>query len=102
MQQGLYDYLVGDDGPETSIGEFNLFPQMLADILSWNPPLPQKGFCSFSANVGNVSQASIDAIKQIYNNAGVGVDFVNGPAQVTGIDQLVVPKASSVNTMRTP
>lgn len=31
VRQGLYDYLAGDDGPETSMGEFNLFPEMLAD-----------------------------------------------------------------------
>jgi hypothetical protein len=40
--------------------------------------MPQKGFCSFSANVGQISQAAHDAIQQLFNQAGVGIDFVTG------------------------
>jgi len=55
---------------------------------SWSDLLPlptaDKGYCSFTANVGNLDQAAKDAIQQIFNQAGVGIDFVNGPASVTG------------------
>jgi hypothetical protein len=45
--------------------------------------MPTKGFCSFTANVQQASQATQDAIQQIYNQAGVGIDFVTGSADLT-------------------
>ena len=56
----------------------------------FNPPLPNKGFCSFTAS--GVPQASQGAIEQIFNQAGVGIDFIDGPgADLTVIDANLNP-----------
>lgn len=65
-----------------------------ASILNVKPQMP----CSVTANVGNVAQATMDAIQAIYNNAGVGVNFVNGPAQLTVINSgFGVPTGAPAN-----
>jgi len=53
----------------------------------FNPPLPKKGFCSFTAEVGSdFSDATRSVIQQLYNQAGVGIDFVTGPSNLTAIN----------------
>ena len=42
-------------------------------------------------NVGDISQTAKDAIQQIYNNAGVNIDFVNGSADMTAMDMVSLP-----------
>ena len=70
------------------IGWFSYGAGML-DVFSGTLPLTPQ--CSFTANVGDVPQATMDAIQQIYNNAGVSVNFVNGSAQVTAINLAFPP-----------
>jgi RHS repeat-associated protein len=80
-------YMAGDFqiGTSTVIDfGFGGQPPLPPDLFSGSSPImPQKGFCSLTASVGDASQATQDAIQQIYNQAGVGIDFVAGNADLT-------------------
>jgi hypothetical protein len=52
--------------------------------------LPKKP-CTLTANVGNVSKDAKNAIMQVLNNAGVYVDFVNGPSDLTFTNSTSLP-----------
>lgn len=61
---------------------------------TFNPPLPKKGFCSFTANGGNLPHASRDAIQAIFNQAGVGIDFEDGPGEDLSVANVNLPRGT--------
>jgi hypothetical protein len=80
--------VAGDIGSVLIGYDYQFFPAggtpQLPDLFSgYLPEMPARGFCSFTANVGTVAQATKDTIQQIYDQAGVYIDFVSGPADLS-------------------
>ncbi len=68
--------------PVSILGSLGLgsFPNLPA----YNPPMPK---CPITANAGNLPSASQNAIETVYNQAGVYINFVDEPAQLSITDK---------------